>query len=76
MNVNWQALVECKRSQYGQALQWKNAIKVEKIKPKLNYVPYILIKNQHSDKIQHESFRNLVEVVCKVYKVSFNFILI
>ena len=70
MNINWEALVECETSQYGQALQWKNAIKVQKIKPKFNYVPYILIQDQHTDKIQHESFSNLVQVVCKTYKVS------
>ena len=62
--------MECTTSQYGQILQWKNAIKVQKMKPKLNYVPYILIQDQHTDKIQHESFSNLAEVVCKTYKVS------
>ncbi|XP_055343009.1 uncharacterized protein LOC129591395 [Paramacrobiotus metropolitanus] len=62
------ALLDCTRNSAGSHLQHKMALKTEALKPKLTWVPWLVIDGVHNDHIQRLGTSNLLHLLCSMYK--------
>lgn len=51
-------------------LEHQFAQQTESLQPAHRYVPWVTVNGVHTEKIQNDAQRNLVELICKTYKVK------
>lgn len=71
LNLDINVLRTCMASTLGNSVQHQNAVETENLRPASEYVPWIVLNGQHSEKIQSAASTNLVKLVCQSYKVIF-----
>ncbi len=67
--IDFSKVDECTKSQLGNQLQHINAVRTENLQPQHQYVPWVTINGQHTEQIEREAERNLVQLICRTYKV-------
>ncbi|GFN89450.1 gamma-interferon-inducible lysosomal thiol reductase [Plakobranchus ocellatus] len=70
--VPLESIMNCSKSDYGNELEHKMALKTNALQPPHGYVPWITINGVHTEAIEKEAERDLVKLICDTYKVSIN----
>ncbi|KAK6167336.1 hypothetical protein SNE40_021392 [Patella caerulea] len=61
-------ILTCATGNEGMRLQHDSAIQQGSLNPKINWVPWVVINNIHTDRIKEESAKNLLGLVCETYQ--------
>lgn len=69
-DLQWDAVVSCVKGELGNQLMHQNALKTGALKPPHDYVPWITINGEHTEKLQDEAMASLFTLVCNMYKGS------
>ena len=59
----------------GNILEHAIGAKTESLDPPHNYVPWIVVDGEHSDKVQQAAMDNLLDLICQLYKVKWSFVI-
>ena len=70
LNLNFTLVQNCMNSRLGNLLQHDNAALTEQLTPAHEYVPWVTLNGVHTEDIQNQAQDNLVELICKTYKVN------
>ncbi|GFN89449.1 gamma-interferon-inducible lysosomal thiol reductase [Plakobranchus ocellatus] len=65
-------IMNCSKSDYGNELEHKMALKTNALQPPHRYVPWVTINGIHTEAIEKEAESDLVKLICDTYKVSIN----
>ena len=55
----------------GKKLMHKLAVKTASLNPPHTYVPWLTINGQHNEKLQAEAWKDLIGLICRLYKGDF-----
>lgn len=67
-NLNARKILECANTNLGNKLLQSMGAYTSNMNPRVTWVPWIVVNNQHTDSIQQEAERNLVSYLCKKFK--------
>jgi len=67
--LDYRDVQKCANGAEGNALMHEIAVKTEGLSPSHQYVPWIVVDGIHNDQVQEEAQENLLNYVCKTYKV-------
>jgi hypothetical protein len=65
-------LMACANGQVGRDLMLQASRRTATLSPSLNYVPWIVLDNNHSEYIQRMGEWNLMNLLCQQHKVCMN----
>ena len=68
MLLEWDEILKCTVSKYGNDLQHKIGVKTESLNPKLTMVPWIVVDGKSSEAFQKVAWKNFKRLVCSTYK--------
>lgn len=63
-------LFECANTSLGNQLLFGAGFFTDQLIPRMNYIPWIVVNNKHTDTIQNQAEYHLNELICKEYKVN------
>lgn len=67
-NLNAKKILECANTNLGNKLLYSMGAFTSNMKPRVTWVPWIVVNGQHTDAIQSEAESNLVGFLCNKYK--------
>ena len=68
--IAYDQIIACTHSRLGNQLQHMNAVRTENLRPIHEYVPWITVNGEHTDEMQEQAQKDLIELICKSYKVN------
>lgn len=68
-SVDIDILVKCANSSLGNQLHYGSGVVTDQLIPTKNYVPWLVVDNIHTPKIQNDAEKDLVQFICNEYKV-------
>ena len=73
-NISFERILKCANGVRGNKLHYYSGKATLSLVPKLNYVPWINVNDEHTDEMQKEAeSESLTELINKVYQVSLIF---
>lgn len=69
-HISFDKLVECAKSQEGDELLHESGELTNSLRPKLNYVPWIVVNGEHTQDMQGEAEFSLNKFICKQFEVN------
>lgn len=70
--VNFKKIMECANSNLGNKLFYSMGLSTNNMRPRLNWVPWLVVNGYHSESLQNEAEYNLVGYLCKRFKTLNN----
>ncbi|CAF2982296.1 unnamed protein product [Rotaria sp. Silwood2] len=68
--IDYDQITACTHSRLGNQLQHVYAVQTENLQPPHQYVPWITLNGEHTDDMQKQAEKDLIELICKSYKGS------
>jgi interferon, gamma-inducible protein 30 len=68
--IDFSKIDACTKSKQGNQLQHAYAVQTENLQPPHKYVPWITINGEHTEEMEHDAEKNLIQLICKSYKVN------
>ena len=69
-NISLKPILDCiENTKYASDLLYKSGIATRILDPKLEYAPWIVVNDLHTEQIQNEAETDLIKLVCRTYKV-------
>ncbi|OQV13121.1 putative Gamma-interferon-inducible lysosomal thiol reductase [Hypsibius exemplaris] len=68
VGVEWAPIETCSTSSAGNKLQHIMAQRTDSLKPKLNWVPWVVVNGVHTQDIQDQATNDLRKLICDTYK--------
>ncbi|CAK8671419.1 unnamed protein product [Clavelina lepadiformis] len=65
---DWEKINNCAEGPEGSKLLHQAGVATERLEPKLNFVPWIVINGMHTDEMQAAALKDLTSVVCETYQ--------
>ncbi|XP_078411982.1 gamma-interferon-inducible lysosomal thiol reductase-like isoform X2 [Cetorhinus maximus] len=65
--VFWDTINSCVNGDQGNELMHQNAQMTNELDPPHNYVPWVLINEEHSEDLQHQAETDLFNLLCRTY---------
>ncbi len=60
----------CSQGKIGNLLQHAYAVQTESLQPPHQYVPWVTVNGIHTEEIERDAEKDLVQLICKTYKVD------
>ena len=66
--VSGRKVLECANSSFGNRLFYSMGAYTSNMRPRMNYVPWLVVNGVYSDQVQYEAEHNLVSYLCRKFK--------
>lgn len=67
-NIDINGVNDCMQGERGNKIQHEVATKTEALQPPHNYVPWVVVNDQHDINVEDQVFDNMLGYICKNYK--------
>lgn len=68
LQIDWNPIANCYNSSEGNFLQHQMAMATDALKPKHQYVPWIVVNGKHTEEMQTDAQTDLIDFICTTYQ--------